>query len=148
MPGRGWTRLCSPRHRRPRRKSASSSRPFDAASLRRESYKRYISQLQVADGRQQNTEQLKASLLTQDLMYLKRLQETINQKLAQVNFEIGQEMYKIFVRDKAEVPKSPATNRRLVYMPVASSGIFFLILGVFLAREIGVSRRDEPGATH
>jgi hypothetical protein len=130
--------------------SAEKIRDLEAAveeaSLKRLSYRRYIAQLQVTSG-PRNTEQLRTSLLNQDLTYLKKLQDTINQKLAQVNFEIGQEQYKISVQDKADVPKVPANNQRLKYMTVAPVVILFLIIGAFLVREIKATRRDAPEAT-
>ena len=58
----------------------------------------------------------------QDLAYLKRLQESVKLKLAQLEFEIGQEAYRISVQDKAAVPKVPANNNRLKYMAVTPVG--------------------------
>jgi uncharacterized protein involved in exopolysaccharide biosynthesis len=115
----------------------------EAASLKRSSYQQYIEKIRVI-GQAQSSEQLRASLWNQDLTYLRKLQDTIKQKLAQLEFEIGQEHYKIVVRDKAEVPKAPSTNRRLTYIPLASAGILFLILGAFLVREITATRTDRP----
>jgi capsular exopolysaccharide synthesis family protein len=112
---------------------------------KRDSLKAMIQNLKI-EGTTQNAEQLKASLWNQDLMYLKRLQDTIKQKLAQLEFEIGQEQYKIVVRDKAEVPKVPSNNKRLKYMAVAPVGVLFLMLGLFLLIEVRAERVADPEA--
>jgi capsular exopolysaccharide synthesis family protein len=118
---------------------------IDRTTKKRDSLKEMISKLEVKETTH-NTESLQASLLNQDLMYLKKLQETINEKLAQVNFEIGQEQYKIKVRDKAEPPKAPSNNKRLKYMAVAPVGVLFLMLGVFLLIEVRAERVADPEA--
>ncbi len=119
---------------------------FEEAGLKRTSYKRYVAQVKV-EVRPQNAEQLRASLLNQDLAYLKKLHDTITQKLAQVEFEIGQDAYRIMVRNKATVPKAPSSNRRLIDMPIALAGLLLLILGVFLVRETRAMRGEAPEAT-
>ncbi len=114
-------------------------------TAKRESLKSMMQNLKV-EGTTQNTDTLQASLLNQDLMYLKKLQDTINQKLAQVNFEIGQDQYKIIVRDKADVPTVPSNNKRLKYMAVAPVGILCLMLGLFLLIEVKAERVADPEA--
>ena len=54
-----------------------------------------------------NSDQLQATILAQDLTYLKRLQESVKLKLAQLDFEIGQETYRITVQDKAAPCRRP-----------------------------------------
>ena len=114
-------------------------------TAKRESLKSMMQNLKV-EGTTQNTDTLQASLLNQDLMYLKKLQDTINQKLAQVDFEIGQDQYKIIVRDKADVPTVPSNNKRLKYMAVAPVGILCLMLGLFLLIEVKAERVADPEA--
>ena len=118
---------------------------IEQLTIKRQSLKQAIEKLELR-GTTQNSEQLKASLLTNDVMYHKRLQETINQKLAQVNFEIGQEQYKIFVRDKAEIPTVPSNNKRIKYMAVAPVGVLFFMLGLFLLIEVRAERVADPEA--
>ena len=89
----------------------------------------------------------RASLLEQDLAYLRRLRETISQKLNQLEFEIGQVAYRITVQDKAVVPVTPLSNRRFAYIPVASGCLLVLIVGAFLVRGIRASRRDAAEAS-
>ena len=81
----------------------------DEARRKRLSYRRYVARLKVR-AEPPDAEPLEARLLTQDLQYLKRLQETIKSKLAQLDFEIGQQAYRVTVQDKAAVPKVPANN--------------------------------------
>jgi polysaccharide biosynthesis transport protein len=118
---------------------------IDRTTKKRDSLKAMIKDLKI-EGTTQNTEQLQASLLNQDLTYRKKLQDTINQKLAEVDFEIGQEQYKIKVRDKADVPKVPSNNKRLKYMAVAPVGVLFLMLGLFLLIEVRAERIADPEA--
>ena len=94
----------------------------------------------------QNSEQLRASILNQELSYHKRLQESVKLKLAQLEFEIGQEAYRISVKDRASVPTSPSNNKRIKYMAVAPVGVLFALLGLFLLVEIKAERVGDPDA--
>ena len=67
-------------------------------------------------------------------------------KLAQLDFEIGQETYRISVQDKAAPPKAPSNNKRIKYMAVAPVGILFVMLGLFLLVEIKAERVGDPDA--
>ena len=95
-------------------------------------------------GTAQNTEQFKAASLNADLAYLRRLRDTINQKLDQLDFEIGQVAYRITVQDKAVAPMVPSNNKRLKYMAAAPVGVLFLMLGVFLLLEVRPSGSPTP----
>jgi uncharacterized protein involved in exopolysaccharide biosynthesis len=116
---------------------------MDDARQRRRSYQQYVARLEVRS-EPRNAEQPEAMLLTQDLQYLKRLQEGLKSRLAQIDFEISQEAYRIEVQDKATPPKVPSNNDRMRYMPAALLGILCLVLGLFLVREIVDRRRAEP----
>jgi polysaccharide biosynthesis transport protein len=94
----------------------------------------------------QNGEQLRASILNQEMAYLKRLQESVKVRLAQLEFEIGQEAYRISVHDKAGVPKVPSNNKRMKYMAVAPVGVLFALLGLFLLVEVKAERVGDPDA--
>ncbi len=92
-------------------------------------------------------DQLHASILNQEMGYLKRLQESVKLKLAQLEFEIGQEAYRISVHDKAAVPKVPVNNSRLKLMAITPVGILFIVIGLFLLQEIVSSRASASGTT-
>ncbi len=93
-----------------------------------------------------NSDEFRATILTQDLTYLKRMQEQVKLRLAQLEFEIGQEAYRITVVDKAEVPQSPSNNKRIKLMAVAPVGVLALVLGLFLLMEIKSERVGDPEA--
>jgi capsular exopolysaccharide synthesis family protein len=97
-------------------------------------------------GTTQNAEQFKAASLHQDLEYLRRLRDTVSQKLSQLDFEIGQVTYKITVQDKAIVPVVPENNKRIKYMAVAPVGVLFFMLGLFLLIEVRAERVADPEA--
>jgi uncharacterized protein involved in exopolysaccharide biosynthesis len=114
------------------------------ARRRRELYQSYIAQVRV-ESTSQSTEQLRVSTLNQDLTYLRRLHEAVKQRLGQLEFEIGQEAYRIDVQDKASTPRVPSDNTRWKYVFAAPVGILFLIFGLFLVRELtsrGVATRN------
>lgn len=93
-----------------------------------------------------NSDEFRATILAQDLAYLKRLQEQVKLKQAQLDFEIGQEAYQVTVVDKAEVPQSPSNNKRIKLMAVAPVGVLALMLGLFLLMEIKSERVGDPEA--
>jgi succinoglycan biosynthesis transport protein ExoP len=95
------------------------------------------------DSTTENSDQLKASMLQQELGYLRRLQESVKLKIAQLEFEIGQEAYRI-TWEKARVPVVPSNNKRMKYMAVAPVGVLFVMLGLFLLVEIKAERVGDP----
>ena len=115
----------------------------EEAARKRLSYSRYLAQLRVGSG-SSGPEQLEVSLLSQDLQHLKKHHEVLKSKLAQLDFEIGSERYRISVQDKAFVPRVPSSDRRFLFSMIASTGAYFLILTSFLVGEIGVRRRAAP----
>jgi uncharacterized protein involved in exopolysaccharide biosynthesis len=106
----------------------------EEARRKRDRYRNYLARLEVRSV-SQNTDQVRASMLNQKLSYLMRLQESVGQRLGQLEFEIGQEAYRISVQDKASVPRVPAYNMRAAYIGGATAGLLLLIFGVFLVRE-------------
>jgi capsular exopolysaccharide synthesis family protein len=94
----------------------------------------------------QNSDQFRANELHQDLAYLKRLQESIKIKLGSLEFEMGQEAYRITVQDKAAVPQVPSLNKRMKYLAAAPLGVMFFLLGLFLLVEIKAERVGDPDA--
>jgi uncharacterized protein involved in exopolysaccharide biosynthesis len=118
---------------------------IDEAKRKRLKYKQYVVRLKVRS-EARNAEQPEAMLLTQDLQYLKRLHEGLKSRLAQLDFEIGQDEYRIYVQDRATPPKTPSNNDRLHYMAAAPLGILCLVLGLFLVHEITGRRPFESNA--
>jgi uncharacterized protein involved in exopolysaccharide biosynthesis len=118
----------------------------EEAKRKRLGHSQYLAKLEVSLGND-NSEQLRVSILKQELAYHKRLQESVKLKLAQLEFEIGQEAYRISVHDKAAVPKVPVNNNRLKYMAITPVGILLLVLGLFLLQEVVSSRESARGAT-
>jgi succinoglycan biosynthesis transport protein ExoP len=94
----------------------------------------------------QNTEQLRAQRLTQELSNLRRLHEAVNQRLGQLEFEIRQEAYRISVQDKASVPLVASNNKRLRYMAAAPVGVLMFMLLLFLLVEVKAERVGDPDA--
>jgi uncharacterized protein involved in exopolysaccharide biosynthesis len=118
---------------------------MDEARRKRLSYQQYVARLKVRS-EPHNVEQVDAMLLTQDLQYLKRLQEAIKSRLAQIDFEISQEAYRVTVQDRAVAPKAPSSDPRIAYTVSASALIYLMILGAFLVDEITGRRPAEPNA--
>jgi polysaccharide biosynthesis transport protein len=118
---------------------------IDQLEKKREAMKKMIAGMKVEDTTR-NTKQLEATLLSQDLSYQNGLQQHIKSKLAQIDFEITQEAYRITVQDKAAVPKVPTGNKRLKLMAAAPVGVLFLMLGLFLLLEVKAERVADPEA--
>jgi uncharacterized protein involved in exopolysaccharide biosynthesis len=129
----------------PAEKIREAEAAVEEAQRKRTSYRRYLAEIRVASG-SHTTEQLHASLLNQDLQHLRSLQEVIKSKLAQIEFEISQEVYRVSVNDKAAVPKVPSNNRRVVYMAVSSVGVLLLILGLYFIGEVKARHVADPNA--
>ena len=104
----------------------------------------YVARVKV-ESRPPNTEMSQAAL-TQDLVYLTKLREAVKQRLSQLEFDIGQESYRVTLQDKAQVPQIASNNKRIKYMAAAPVGVLFLILGLFLVREFRATRVAEPEA--
>ncbi len=112
---------------------------------RREKMSAMLRSLEVKNT-DRNSDEFRATILAQDLTYWKRLQEQVKLKQAQLDFEIGQEVYRITVVDKAEVPQSPSNNKRIKLMAVAPVGVLAFMLGLFLLMEIKSERVGDPEA--
>ncbi len=91
-----------------------------------------------------NSSQLEATFLNLDLTYHRRNLEVIMSKLAQLDFEIGQEAFRITVQDPAAVPQAPSNNKRIKLMALAPVGVLGLMLGLFLLLEIKAERVGDP----
>ena len=93
-----------------------------------------------------NLDQLKAANLNEELRYNRRLQEAVKQRLSQLEFDIGQESYRVEVQDKAQVPQMASNNKRIKYMAAAPVGVLFLMLGLFMLLEVKAERVGDPDA--
>jgi capsular exopolysaccharide synthesis family protein len=117
----------------------------DQLKQKRADMRTMIQNLKV-ESTNQSGEQLRAQTLTHDLSYLRRLHEAVKQRLGQLEFEIGQEAYRIDVQDKASPPRVPSNNKRWKYVFAAPVGILFLMLGLFLLMEVKAERVADPDA--
>jgi uncharacterized protein involved in exopolysaccharide biosynthesis len=125
----------------PERKDA-----VDEAKRKRAGYAQYIQKLEV-QGKSLYSDPFNANMVIRELESLQRMQEIIAQKLEELHFESKHDVYRITMHDRAQAPKVPATNKRLIYMPAAAAGILFLIVGLFLIQELKPGRvGDTDGA--
>ncbi|HZW34386.1 MAG TPA: hypothetical protein VFF52_26925, partial [Isosphaeraceae bacterium] len=112
----------------------------EEAKRRRIGYTQYLERLKV----ERKNQELSTKLVEQDLVGLKQMQGSITEKLKQLDFEIGQDSFRVRLLDRAREPKIPANRVRLRLMAVAAIGVVFLILGVFSLSEIRAGRAAGP----
>ena len=86
----------------------------------------------------------KATLLKQELDTKLRMQEIVQMKLEQLNFEDKQDVFRISLHDAAGVPKVPSNNKRSRLAVSATMVILALMLGLFLMVEILAQRVGDP----
>ena len=111
----------------------------EEAKQRRNSYAKYLSQMKVATG-SSDGESFPATVVKLELAGLTKIRDSLKLKLAQLEFEDGQEAYRISVQDKAAVPKVPAANNRPVYMAVTPVVVLLLIIGLALVQQMRAAR--------
>ncbi|MGP0066228.1 MAG: polysaccharide biosynthesis tyrosine autokinase [Isosphaeraceae bacterium] len=104
-----------------------------------------IKNLEV-DRRVVSSDTFNASMASQELASLLKMQDIISQKLEELSFESKQDVYRVSLHDLAQVPMKAANNKRLKYMAVAPVVIMFLVLGLFLMMEIRAERIADPDA--
>src|SRR5262249_18326152 len=92
------------------------------------------------DSRQKNNDTLSYNLANQDLTRLQSLQASLKERLKQLDFEIGQDKFRVTLVDRAREPKIPSNNKRIKYMAAAPVGILFLIVGLFMVLEVKAER--------
>ncbi len=112
------------------------------AKRRRIGYAQYIARLEV-QSKPQDLDTFDATLATQELEFLLKKEDIISQKLEELRFQSKQSVYRVTQHDQAQVPKVAATNPRTIGLPAASVGILFLVLGLFLTREIRATRAGD-----
>ena len=118
----------------------------EEARRKRIGYVQYIARLAVQT-KDMKSDTFSATMKNQELSRLLKMQDIIEQKLEQLRFEQKQEVFRVMMHDEAQVPKVPVSNTRLIDMSVASVGILFLIVGLFLAREIKTTRVADADET-
>ncbi len=126
-------------------KLAQSDASIEQLKRQREQMRAVIDNLKVVDT-QKNTQTLQASMLSQDLQHLRQQEQIVKSKLQQIEFELGQESYRITVEHHADVPLAPSNNKRLKYLAVAPLGVLGLMLGLFLLLEVKAERVADPDA--
>jgi uncharacterized protein involved in exopolysaccharide biosynthesis len=114
----------------------------EEAKRKRAGYAQYIERLEVQT-KISSTDTFNATMVSRELESLQRMEEIIAQKLEELSFESKQDVYRITMHDRAQVPKVPATKKRLIYMPAAAAGILFLIVGLFLIQELKPGRAGD-----
>jgi hypothetical protein len=116
------------------------------AKRKRLSYSQYLAKIYVAD-EAKNKDTLLAAFEDRELSKLQEMQQRINQKLKQLDFETNQDTYRVALVDKAAVPKLPSNNWRLEVAAAALIGALFLVFGIFLIREIKFQAAGDPDAS-
>jgi uncharacterized protein involved in exopolysaccharide biosynthesis len=116
----------------------------EEAKRRKIGYTQYIEKLKV-ESQTQSNDTLSYKLAEQDLGRLQSLQASLKERLKQLDFEIGQDKFRVTLVDRAREPRTPSnTTLRLALMAVAPIGVFFLIVGGFLLVEITAGRAAGP----
>jgi polysaccharide biosynthesis transport protein len=115
----------------------------DRLKLRKQSLAEHIDKWKV-ESKKQNNDNLSYRLADQDLGRLQHMQALIKEKLKQLDFEIGQDKFRVTLVDRAREPRIPSNNKRFRYMAAAPVGILFLMLGLFLMLEIKAERVGDP----
>ena len=115
----------------------------DEAKRRKIGYAQYIEKLTVESTNQKN-DTVSYKLAEQDLLALKRMQGLIQEKLRQLDFEIGEDRLRVTLVDRAREPRIPSNNKRFEYMAVAPIGVFVIVLGLFWLSEIKAGRAASP----
>ena len=126
-------------------KAAELEGNLDQLNKKRDRLTKMIEGLKI-DSTAKNTDSVKAAMLNEDLRYLRQSQVMVKQRLSQLEFEIGQDSYRVTVQDKARVPQIASNNKRIKYMAVAPVGVLFLMLGLFMLLEVKAERVADPDA--
>jgi len=93
-----------------------------------------------------NDDSFRFTYTSQELASLLSREDQVKRTKAQVEFQSRQENYRVVLVDKAQVPKIASNNKRWKYMAAAPVGVLFMMLGLFLLREIKAERVADPDA--
>ena len=86
-----------------------------------------------------------SSFLTHQIQSLQSWEDVVKRNLEQLKFEASQDKYRVVLVDAATPSRTPTNNRRLSYMAAAPAVILFLLLGLFLVREVRAGRHATAG---
>jgi hypothetical protein len=117
----------------------------EEAKRRKIGYVQYIQKLTV-ESKTQNHDTLSYKLGEQDLARLATMQTRVKEKLRQLDFEIGQDKFRVTLVDRAREPKTPSNTVRLILMMVAPTVVFLLLVGLFSLAEIRAGRAGGPSS--
>ncbi len=87
-----------------------------------------------------NTDTFKFAYSQYELQSLMGRRDQVTKNLAQIEFETGQEAFRVNVVNQAEDPRIPSNNKRLKYMAMAPMGVLFAVLALFLLLEVKAER--------
>jgi len=117
-----------------------------AALKKRQEEQAKLFERSKAEKKEGNNDTFEATFLNHEVSALLAHEENINSHLQQLEFDAGQEVFRVVLVDKASVPQTPTNNKMLKYMAAAPVGILFMVLGLFLLLEIKAERVDDPDA--
>ena len=94
----------------------------------------------------QGSDTFSASMASQELGSLVRMQGIIQQRLEELRFESSQDVYRITPPNRAQKPIVPANNKQIRFIMAAPAIIMFGVLGLFLLIELKAQRIADPDA--
>jgi succinoglycan biosynthesis transport protein ExoP len=116
---------------------------IESLKKRREGYVKML-EIKLVDSKKTNKEHFSAILLNYELNSLLSKRESISKNLDQLKFEAEQDTFRVMLQDKAAVPKIASNNKRLKYMAAGPLAILFMMLGLFLVKEVWAERVADP----
>ena len=91
-----------------------------------------------------NNDNFEATYVAQELNILVSRSEQVRGNVQQLDFEAGQEDYRVVPIDPAVPPKAPTNNKRIKFMAAAPIAVLFMVLGLFCLLEIKAERVGDP----
>ena len=85
-----------------------------------------------------NNDTFEATFLNYEINSLLKKQQIVKTNLEQLLFEASQEIYRVRRVDPAVAPATPTSNKRTEYLAIAPPAVLFLLISLFLLREIEV----------
>ncbi len=107
---------------------------LDELTRKREALVKLFEQLKIE--KEVNTDTFQFTLLNYELQSLLDKREKVTVTLAQLDFESEQDNFRVVQVHQASEPKIADNDNLLKAMSAAPIGIFFLVAGLFLVREI------------
>ena len=94
--------------------------------------------------KQSNTDTFRASRLNAEIMILTNRYEPVYKQLENLKFQTDKETVRVELRDPAQVPRVPSSNKRNRYMAAAPLVILCMVLGLFALLEVKAERVGDP----